>query len=76
MKLTHKDAPFDFGQEQRKAFDDLKAHLVSPQIMAHPQTNKPYKLYTDACEYCIGAIGLLVQDDENGVECVVQYLSH
>ena len=42
--------------------------------MAYPNTNKPYKLYTDACDYAIGAI--LVQDDDEGVERVIHYVSH
>ena len=41
--------------------------------MAYPQPNKPYKLYTDACDYAVGAV--LVQDDENGVERPIHYVS-
>ena len=41
--------------------------------MAYPQPDKPYKLYTDACEYAVGAI--LVQDDEQGIERPIQYVS-
>ena len=41
--------------------------------MAHPDSSKPYKLYTDACDYAIGAI--LVQEDEQGVERPIQYVS-
>jgi len=42
--------------------------------MAYPCVGRPYKLYTDACDYAVGAI--LVQDDENGVERPIHYLSH
>ena len=35
--------------------------------MAPPRSDKPYKLYTDACDYAIGAIL---------VERVIQYISH
>ena len=39
-----------------------------------PQTDKPYKLYTDASNYAVGAI--LVQEDDSGIERVIHYLSH
>ena len=42
--------------------------------MAHPDVHKPYKLYADACDYAIG--GILCQVDDQGVERVMQYISH
>ena len=42
--------------------------------MTSPDTSKPYQLYTDASGYAIRAI--LVQDDDKGVELVIQYISH
>ena len=48
--------------------------LVSSHVMAHPDPSKPYILYTDASNTCIGAI--LVQKDKAGVERVIQYVSH
>ena len=73
VRLTKKQARFSWGQEQQEAFDVLKELLVSSQVMAHPDTSKPYKLYTDACDYAIGAI--LVQEDDDGVERPIQYVS-
>ena len=43
-------------------------------MLAYPQTDKPYKLYTDASNYAVGAI--LVQEDDSGIERVIHYLSH
>ena len=43
-------------------------------ILAYPKTDRPYKLYTDASDYAVGVI--LVQEDEEGVERVIHYLSH
>lgn len=74
VRLTRKYARFEWTDCQQRAFDTLKDILVSNEVMAHPQVNKPYKLYTDACDYAIGAI--LVQADNDGVERVVQYVSH
>ena len=33
--------------------------------MTTPRTDRPYKLYTDACDYAVGAI--LVQVDDSGI---------
>jgi hypothetical protein len=74
IKLTRKKEPFVWGPQQQNAFDKLKQELVSDRIMAFPQVDKPYKLYTDACDYAVGSV--LVQEDENGVERVIQYVSH
>ena len=46
---------------------------MSDIVMAHPDMQKPYLLYTDACDYAIGAI--LCQADEHGTEHLVVYLS-
>ena len=72
-KLTRKTEPFVWGKAQHKAFEKLKSELASERIMAFPQLNKPYILYTDACDYAIGAI--LCQEDETGCERPIQYLS-
>ena len=74
VKLTKKFARFEWGPEHQKGFEYLKEALVTHPILAYPNTRKPYKLYTDACNYAIGAI--LVQDDEEGVERVIHYVSH
>ena len=73
MALTRKNTPFNWGPAQEKAFNTSKKLLVSDQVMAHPQTDKPYKLFTDASDYAIGAI--LCQEDESGIERPVVYLS-
>ncbi len=73
VQLTCKHARFQWGPSQDKAFRELKQLLISEQVMAHPQLDKPYFLYTDACEYAIGAI--LCQLDEQGVERPLVYLS-
>lgn len=73
VRLTKKNEPFIFGEEQSTAFQRLKEALCSETIMAYPQVDKPYNLYTDASNHAIGAI--LVQKDANGVERVIQYVS-
>ena len=73
-ELTKPKEPFRWGPEHQKSYDILKQALCEAPILAHPDTSKPYILYTDASDKAIGAI--LVQKDDNGLERVVSYLSH
>lgn len=73
VRLTKKYAKFRWNKEEIDAWDSLKKELVSERVMAHPQLDKPYRLYTDASAYSVGAI--LVQLDDDGVERPVMYLS-
>ena len=43
-------------------------------MVRYPRIDLPYKLYTDASDSCVGAI--LCQTHEDGLEYVVQYVSH
>ena len=73
VQFTHKNCKFEWSDSQEQAFVHLNEQLMSDKIMAHPQPDKPYLLYTNACDYAVGAI--LCQIDEKGVECPVVYLS-
>ena len=72
--LMRKEVKFHLGADQAAAFTRLKALLVSSDVMTASKMGKPYTLYTDACDYAVG--GILVQDDDKGVEKVIQYVSH
>lgn len=74
VRMTHKRTKFDWGPAQQTAFEAMKNELMSGTIMAYPCTAKPYCVYCDASQSCIG--GVLVQEDEEGVERVIHYLSH
>ena len=74
IALMRRNVSFVWSLSCAEAFQALKGLLVSPSVMAHPDTQRLYKLYTDACNYAVG--GILVQDDDSGVERVVQYVSH
>ena len=74
VRLTRKGVEFEWTAAQERAFAALKALLVSPAVMAHPDVRRPYKLFTDACDHAIG--GILCQVDDEGIERVVQYISH
>ena len=73
-ELTKKRQKFVWSSQCQSAFDSLKKALTSDNIVRYPRIDLPYKLYTDASDLCVGAI--LCQTHEDGVEYVVQYVSH
>jgi transposase InsO family protein len=73
VKLTKKNHRMQFGPAEAQAFQKLKQLLCSPTVLTYPDTSKPYTLYSDASDTCVGSI--LVQEVD-GVERVVQYVSH
>ena len=82
IALTRKYAKFRWDARCQKAFDFLKNQLPSIPMFAYPDTAKPYVLYTDASDLCIGAC-LTQTCDENAEEIrglknkkPIFYLSH
>jgi ribonuclease HI len=60
-----------WGDEQQKAFDEIKRYMKEPPVLVPPQLNKPFKLYVAADAQTIGSA--LIQELE-GKERVVAYL--
>ena len=73
VDLTRKNMQFRWSGDCQKAFDFLKTKLTESPILVHADLTKPYRLYTDASDYAIGAI--LAQIGEDGEEHVIHYLS-
>jgi hypothetical protein len=71
LKLK-KDQKFIWGDEQQKAFDEIKQYMKEPPVLVPPQLNKPFKLYVPADTQTIGSA--LIQEFE-GKEPVVAYFS-
>ena len=69
-ELTKKDKTFQWTKECQTAFDNLKAALLGPEIMAYPDAKGSFVLDTDACDVSIGAVLSQVQD---GRERVIAY---
>ena len=59
-------------KDVNKAFDNLKAVLISVPVLSAPNFNCRFKLAVDASD--IGANLVLLQEDENGVDHPVCYL--
>jgi len=72
-KLTSDKTPFQFGIEEKKSFNELKAALSNAPILSTPIENAPLILDVDASYEGLGAV--LSQKDENGVERVLEYYS-
>jgi hypothetical protein len=67
-----KDQKFVWGDEQQKAFNEIKEYMKEPPVLVPPQLNKPFKLYVAADTQTIGSA--LIREFE-GKERVVAYLS-
>ncbi|CAM8940538.1 unnamed protein product [Rhodiola kirilowii] len=54
--LLQKDVPFDFTDECKKAFDELKQALVTAPIICAPDWTRPFEIMCDASDYTVGAV--------------------
>ena len=70
--LTQQDVVFVWSDECQEAFQNLKAALTSPPILAYPSESDAFILDTDASSVGIGAVLSQVQ---NGTERVIAYFS-
>ena len=73
VALTRKYAHFKWSDVHQKAFEFLKDSLTAVPLLVYPDSNKPYVLYTDASDTCIGAC--LTQECDSD-EKPIYYLSH
>ena len=53
-KLTKKFTKFEWIKECQAAFELLKELLTTAPVLAYPDMSKPFVLYTDASDGCIG----------------------
>ena len=72
--LLKKDTPFIWGPEQQQAFDTIKERLTTASVLAHPNFERPFLLYTDASKEGVRAI--LAQKQPDGRIHPVQFVSH
>ncbi|XP_058203002.1 uncharacterized protein LOC131317472 [Rhododendron vialii] len=72
LKLKDHDT-FVWEASHQKAFYEIKGYLATAPVLMPSIKNKPLKLYISAAEGSIG--GLLAQDNAQGNEQIVYYLS-
>ena len=68
--LTRKNVRFSWSSDCEIAFAELKSRLCSPPILAYPNFDLPFHLYTDASQY---AIGFILGQVVDGKEVVLAY---
>ena len=73
IALTRKYAHFKWSDTHQRAFEYLKDSLTAVPLLVYPDSNKPYVLYTDSSDTCIGACPTQECD---GDEKPIYYLSH
>ena len=73
IALTRKYAHFKWSDTHQRAFEYLKDSFTAVPLLVYPDSNKPYVLYTDSSDTCIGAC--LTQECD-GHEKPIYYLSH
>src|SRR3954470_18785324 len=71
--LLRIDQEFEWEERHTEAFRNIKISLLTEPVLARPDWNKLFRLYTDASAVGLGAV--LSQDDDQGREHPVLYLS-
>ncbi|KMQ83753.1 reverse ribonuclease integrase, partial [Lasius niger] len=71
-RLLKKNHSWEWGDNQKAAFESIKECITSPPILACPKFELPFVLQTDASSVGIGAV--LTQETE-GVEQVIAFAS-
>ncbi|KAF8046352.1 hypothetical protein N665_3793s0001 [Sinapis alba] len=55
-KVTGKEVPFIWAEENEKAFNTLKEALTTAPVLALPEQGKPYTVYTNALRVGLGCV--------------------
>ncbi|XP_058788284.1 uncharacterized protein LOC131662499 [Vicia villosa] len=71
--LRLKNEDFIWQSQHQEDFDKIKEYLTKPLVLAPHVRSRPMRLYIAASESTIGS--MLVQENDNGVERPVYYLS-
>ena len=62
-----------WGEEQQKAFEEIKRLIMSEPVLRQPDQTKPFEVEVDASNYAMGAV--LMQRDEKNVLHPVAFFS-
>ena len=69
---TKKGRPFVWGEEQQKAFDEIKSRLLKPPVLSMPDRRGRFLLYSDTSKFATGSALYQVQD---GKPKLIAYMS-
>ena len=70
--MTKKGRPFVWGDEQQKAFDEIKSRLLKPPILSMPDKRVRFLLHSDTSKFATGSALYQVQD---GKPKLIAYIS-
>ena len=70
-RLMKKNAPFEWDEACRNAFESIKTYLLNPPVLRAPIYGWPLILYIAAQEQSLGV--LLAQENEEGKENALCY---
>ena len=71
-ELTKKGRPFIWGDEQQKAFDEIRSRLLKPPVFSMPDKRGRFLFYSDTSKYATGSALYQVQ---NGKPKLITYIS-
>ena len=71
-ELTKKGSPFVWGNEQLKAFEEIKNRLLNPLVLSMPDKRGRFLLYSDTSKHATGTALYQVQ---NGKAKLIAYAS-
>ena len=54
-ELTKKGRPFVWGEEQQKAFEEIKSRLLKPPVLSMPDRRGRFLLYSDTSKFATGS---------------------
>jgi len=55
-KISSKMVRCKWGEEQQKAFEELKRVFCKEVLLSYPNFNKPFDIHTDASDYQLGSV--------------------
>ena len=70
--LTRKGRKFIWGEEQQKAFDEIKQRLQRPPVLHLPDRHGQFQLYSDPSKFATGSVLYQIQ---NGQPRLIAYAS-
>ena len=70
--LTRKGRQFTWGEEQQKAFDEIKCRLQRPPVLHLPERHGRFQLYSDTSKFATGSVLYQIQ---NGQPRLIGYTS-
>ena len=63
-EITGKNAHFNWNEERQVAFDALRTALLKAPVLQLADVAKPFRVYTDASDFALGAVLLQEADQE------------